>query len=156
VLAKIYKPADTLLGRVPGLAGYNDLSMSPEAKPLPGVVLYRFEGPLLFFNADYFKARVMELIETTTPRPRWFVLSLEAMTQLDTTGASAIEEINSLLRERDVQLVIARPKLYMRKYSEPLRMGEKIGRENIFISLQDAVAAILKRDAERGEVTPSP
>jgi len=51
--------------------------------------------------------------------------------------------------------VIARPKLYMRKYGEPLRLGEKIGRENLFMSLQEAVAAILKRDAERGEPTPS-
>jgi len=83
------------------------------------------------------------------------VLSTEAMTQLDTTGACAIEEINSQLRARDVQLVIARPKLYMRKYGQPLRLGEKIGKENIFVSLQEAVGEILKRDAERGEVTPS-
>jgi high affinity sulfate transporter 1 len=155
VLAKIYKPADTLLGRVPGLAGYNDLSMSPEARPLPGVILYRFEGPLLFFNADYFKTRVLQLIDTTTPRPRWFVLSTEAMTQLDSTGACAIEEINSQLRARDVQLVIARPKLYMRKYGQPLHLGEKIGMENIFVSLQEAVGEILKRDAERGDASPS-
>lgn len=155
VLAKIYKPADTLLGRVPGLAGYNDLTLSPEATPLPGIILYRFEGPLLFFNADYFKARVLDLVDTTAPPPRWFVLSLEAMTQLDTTGAGAIDEIHSRLLEHDVQLVLARPKRYMRKYAQPLRIREKIGQENIFVSLQDAVAEILKRDAERGETMPS-
>jgi MFS superfamily sulfate permease-like transporter len=151
VLAKIYKPADTLLGRVPGLSGYNDLSLSPEATPIPGVVLYRFEGPLLFFNADYFKARVLQLVETTEPKPRWFVLCSDAVSQLDSTGACAVEEVNAQLKARDVQLVIARPKLYMRKYGKPLGLGEKIGRENIFMSLQEAVAAILARDAQRNE-----
>lgn len=147
VLAKIYKPTDTLLGRVPGLSGYNDLAMSPEAKPIPGVILYRFEGPLLFFNADYFKARVLQLVDTTEPKPRWVVLCADAVSQLDSTGACAIEEVNRQLKARDVQLVIARPKLYMRKYGEPLGLGQKIGLDNIFMSLQEAVAAILERDA---------
>jgi MFS superfamily sulfate permease-like transporter len=151
VLAKIYKPADTLLGRVPGLSGYNDLSLSPQAEPVPGVILYRFEGPLLFFNADYFKARVLGLVDGAEPRPRWLVLSADAVSQLDSTGACAIEELNAQLKARDVQLVIARPKLFMRKYGKPLGLGEKIGRENIFMSLQEAVAAILERDARRGE-----
>ncbi|MFZ0105753.1 MAG: hypothetical protein WAK92_02710 [Thiobacillus sp.] len=51
--------------------------------------------------------------------------------------------------------MIARPKLYMHKYSQPLRLGEKIGMENIFVSLPEAIGKILKRDAERGEITPS-
>jgi MFS superfamily sulfate permease-like transporter len=68
VLVKIYRPGDALLGEVPGLEGYNDMSLSPQARPVPGMILYRFEAPLLFFNADNFKTRVLELVDGAAPR----------------------------------------------------------------------------------------
>ena len=147
VLVRIYRPADTLLGTVPGATSYNDLSLSPDARPVPGMIIYRFEAPLLFFNADYFKTRVLALVDGAEPRPRWFVLSAEAISQLDSTGAMALAELHGELQARGVRLVIARPKLYMRKYGKPLGVGEKIGKENIFLSLRGAVEAIQQRDA---------
>jgi MFS superfamily sulfate permease-like transporter len=147
VLVKIYRPADTLLGIVPGLDGYNDISVSKKARPVPGVVIYRFDAPLLFFNADLFKARVLKLVSKTRPKPRWFVLNTESINQLDSTGAQVIDDLIGELKARGVQLVIARPKLYMRKYGQPLGLGEKIGRENIFYSVHAAVEAILRREA---------
>jgi high affinity sulfate transporter 1 len=147
VLVKIYRPADTLLGKVPGMDNYDDLGLSPDSRPVPGMILYRFEAPLLFFNADYFKARVLALVDETEPRPRWFVLSTEAITQLDSTGAMAVNELYDELQARGVRLAIARPKQFMRKYGEPLGLGDKIGRDNIFHSLRSAVEAIQQRDA---------
>ncbi len=110
VLVWIYRPADALLGIVPGMDGYNELDMSPNAQTVPGVILYRFEAPLLFFNADYFKARVLSLVDNAQPRP-WFVLSAEAISQLDTTGAQAVDELYAELQTRGVQLMVARHKL---------------------------------------------
>jgi high affinity sulfate transporter 1 len=150
VLVRIYRPADTLLGTVPGMTSYNDLSLSPDSEPVPGMIIYRFEAPLLFFNADYFKARVLALLDGADPKPRWFVLSAEAISQLDSTGAMALAELHGELQARGVRLVIARPKLYMRKYGKPLGVGEKIGKENIFLSLRAAVEAIQQRDAGPG------
>ncbi len=152
VLVKIYKPADTLLGIVPGEEGYNDLSLSEDARPVPGVVIYRFDAPLLFFNADYFKARVLSLVDGTTPLPRWFVLNAEAISQLDSTGAQAIIDLIGELKTRGVQLIIARPKLYMRKYGKPMGIGEKIGRENIFLSVHAAVDSIQQREGQSAEL----
>jgi high affinity sulfate transporter 1 len=151
VLVRIYRPADTLLGTVPGTTSYNDLSLSPDARPVPGMIIYRFEAPLLFFNAEYFKARVLALVDGAELRPRWFVLSAEAISQLDSTGAMAIAELHGELQARGVRLVIARPKLYMRKYGKPLGVGEKIGKENIFLSIRAAVAAIQQRDADAAD-----
>jgi high affinity sulfate transporter 1 len=151
VLVKIYRPADTLLGSVPGEEGYNDLSLSEDARPVPGIIIYRFDAPLLFFNADYFKARVLSLVDSDTPRPRWFVLNAEAISQLDSTGAQAIIELIGDLRTRGVQLVIARPKLYMRKYGQPMGLGEKIGMDNIFLSVHAAVEAILQREGRTAD-----
>jgi high affinity sulfate transporter 1 len=151
VLVKIYRPADTLLGKVPGMNNYHDLNLSPDSEPVPGMIIYRFEAPLLFFNADYFKARVLALVDSAEPRPRWFVLSAEAITQLDSTGAMALDELHGELQARGVQLVIARPKLYMRRYGQPLRLGDKIGWDNIFHSIRSAVAAIQQREASAGD-----
>jgi MFS superfamily sulfate permease-like transporter len=102
--------------------GYNELAMSPNAGTIPGGILYRFEAPLLFFNADYFKARVLSLVDSTQPQPRWFVLSAESISQLDTTGAQAVDELPAELQTRGVQLMVARPKLYMRKYGRSTSM----------------------------------
>jgi len=149
VLVRIYRPADALLGIVPGMDGYNELAMSPNAQTIPGAILYRFEAPLLFFNADYFKARVLSLADSTQPRPRWLVLSAESISQLDTTGAQAVDELRAELQTRGVQLMLARPKLYMRKYGQSIKLDEKIGLDNIFPSIRMAVEAIQQRDAGR-------
>ncbi|MCU0933569.1 MAG: SulP family inorganic anion transporter, partial [Thiobacillaceae bacterium] len=150
VLVKIYKPADTLLGTVPGLDGYNDLEMSADARPVPGVIIYRFDGPLLFFNADYFKLRVLALVEQSTPRPHTFILNAESINQMDSTAAQAIDDLIGELEARGVQLVIARPKLYMRKYGQPLGLGKKIGADNIFLSVHAAVDAVRLRQQQSG------
>lgn len=150
VLIKIYRPADTLLGIVPGVAGYNDLSLSEDARAVPGMIIYRFDAPLLFFNADYFKTRILSLVDNTEPRPRWFVLNVESISQLDSTGAQAVDDLIGELQARGVRLVVARPKLYMRKYGQPLGVGKKIGADNIFFSVHAAVEAILQREARDG------
>lgn len=62
----------------------------------------------------------------------------------------ALAEFHGELQARGVQLVLARPKRYMRKYGQPLRLGEKIGMDNVFPSIRSAVAAIQQRDADSG------
>src|SRR5262249_32613309 len=78
VLAKIYRPAETILGVLPDMPGYNDVGRSDKATEIPGVIICRFEAPLLFFNAERFKNRLLLLVDKATSRPRWFVLSAEA------------------------------------------------------------------------------
>ncbi|TYP91582.1 MULTISPECIES: SulP family inorganic anion transporter [Nitrosomonas] len=154
VFIKIYRPADTLLGIVPGVAGYNDLSLSDDARPVPRMMIYRFDAPLLFFNADYFKARVLSLVDSAEPKPRWFVLNAESISQLDITGAQAVDDLATELQNRGVRLAVARPKLYMRKYGQPMGLGKKIGAENIFYSVHSAVETILAREAQAHKTVP--
>jgi len=156
VLIKIYRPGDTLQGIVPGLDGYNDLSLSKDARSVPGVIIYRFDAPLLFFNADYFKARVLSLVDGTTPRPRWLILNAEAVSQLDSTGAQAFDELIGEMLARGVQVAVARPKLYMRKYGKPMGLGDKIGQDNIFWSVRSAVDAIHQRESRADDAMLNP
>jgi MFS superfamily sulfate permease-like transporter len=109
---------------VPGLDGYNDLELSRESRPVPGALLYRFEAPLLFFNAELFKSRVLSLVDATDPKPAYFVLSMESISQLDTTGALAIKEVHAQLQGRGIQFMIARPKLYMSRFGHPDWLGD--------------------------------
>jgi high affinity sulfate transporter 1 len=151
VLIRIYRPSDTLLGIVPGVEGYNDLRLSMEARPIPGVLIYRFDAPLLFFNADYFKTRILSLVDSSLPRTRWLVLNAESISQLDSTGAQAVDDLITELDKRAVRMVIARPKLYMRQYGKPLGIGKRIGEDNIFFTVHSAVESILLRETNSGE-----
>jgi len=147
VFVRIYTPQDAVLGRVPGFVGYNDIALDPRSETVPGVILYRFDGPLLFFNAAYFKERVRATVAGASS-PRWFVLNVESVTQMDISGAQAVEDVHAELKTRGIELLIARPKLYMRKYGDAMGLGERIGRENIFPSVHTAVESIERRQRQ--------
>jgi high affinity sulfate transporter 1 len=146
VLIKIYKPDDTILGKVPGLDGYNDICLSPESKTVPGVIIWRFEGPLVFFNADYFVARARQVIQQADPAPHWFVLSLESISQTDATGIKALEDLLTEMKKRDIRLILARPKPYMRKLREHTTLGITLTGESIYPTIGAAVEAISLRE----------
>jgi high affinity sulfate transporter 1 len=146
VLKKIYQPQDAILGVVTGLDGYNDITFYPYAKTIPGIIIYRFEGPLLFFNADLFKSRIRELVEHAVPLPHSLILSLESVSQLDVTGIEALYEAYDELKSKGVQLLLARPKRYMREYAQSTGAAERLGMENIFPSIRAAVESALARE----------
>lgn len=140
ILFRIYKPEDAVLGNVPGFAGYNDISLSPDSTPVPGILLWRFDGPLVFFNADYFTTRLRKLIDEATPTPNFVVISLESVSQLDTTGARALLEIEEELRARGISMLLARPKRFMNRYRDTER-GQRQFEDRVFPSLRAAVDA---------------
>jgi len=154
VLKRIYQPREAILGLAPGLDGYNDLELSPDSKTIPGIVIYRFEGPLLFFNADLFKARILELVANASPPAHSFVLSLEAVTQMDVTGLQALFQVHDVLKAQGVRLLLARPKRYMRKYAQTARAVEILGKDNIFPSIRSAVKSALAKAAAEPPLGP--
>ncbi len=155
VLLRIYKPGDTLLGKVPGLEGYNDISLSAHSQTVPEVVVWRFEGPLVFFNADYFKTRLDEVIAATTPAPKYLVLSLESISQTDATGVKILETLHGELEAKEIQLMLARPKPYMRRLREHLEFVKKLGPANIFPTIGAAVESINDRKSGNGNTSHS-
>ncbi len=93
-------------------------------------------------------------MDQSEPRPDWFLLNAESINQLDSTGALSIDDLVDALRERGVRFAVARPKLYMRKLSQPMGLGKKIGMDNIFLSVHAAVDAIRARQVEAGISSP--
>lgn len=150
VLVRIYRPQDAVLGLVPGLDGYNDVALDPRSTTIPQVIIYRFDGPLLFFNSDLFKSRVRSLVGSAGSSLHALVLSVESVTQMDLTAVRALSDIHAELKAKGIRLLVARPKLYMRDYGEASGLGERLGRQNIFPSIRAAVEAAASQDTPEG------
>ncbi|HYZ28153.1 MAG TPA: SulP family inorganic anion transporter, partial [Thermoleophilaceae bacterium] len=96
VFRRAWWPYQTTLGRVPGMPGLHDRSLHPEADALPGLVVFRFDAPLFFANARTFRDRIRHLARTA-PRPRWIVIAAEPVTDVDTTAADMLHDLDAEL-----------------------------------------------------------
>ena len=102
-----FRPRVEVLGRVEGLPGHHALDLFPSAQTYPGLALFRFNAPLVFFNAPYFKQQALSAIAAAGPGLKWFVIDALPVTQVDVTGVYELEDLQQTLRERNVELVIA-------------------------------------------------
>jgi high affinity sulfate transporter 1 len=101
------RPKDEVLGSVEGLSGLHPIENYPEARTVPGLVLYRFDAPLTFFNSDYLKTRVLALCDAAPPGLRWFVIDTIPIGQIDLTGLYALRDLRQRLAERGTVLILA-------------------------------------------------
>nr|WP_223297679.1 sulfate permease [Catenulispora acidiphila] len=105
VFRRAWQPAEAELGRIPGLRGYYDLDTHPTARPIPGLVIYRFAAPLIFANVKAFRNRVTRLARTADTR--WVLVAAESMTDVDVTACDTLKELTEKLQERGVELFFA-------------------------------------------------
>jgi high affinity sulfate transporter 1 len=140
VFRRAWWPYETVLGRVAGLAGYHDVRGHPNAEQLPGLVIFRFDAPLFFANATSFRDQVMRLAKTDPP-PRWIVVAAEPVTDVDTTAADMLEDLDETLTERGTRLVFAELKDPVRAKIECYGLARKIGPRDFFPTVESAVEA---------------
>ena len=144
LLTKASRPNDAVLGRIPGMDGFHDVNGQPEAETLPGLIIYRFDSSLVFFNADYFKNRVRKVIAEANTKPRWFLLDAESMPWIDTTGAAILDEVRNELAEKNIVLAVAEAKKPLRFMLDRTGLKERIGPDGFFPTLGAAVGAFKK------------
>lgn len=101
------RPRDEVLGTVDGLPGLHSIERYPDARTFPGLVLYRFDGPLTFFNSDYFKTKALAAADAAGPELRWFVIDAIPVSQIDITGLYALRDLRKLLEVRGTSLILA-------------------------------------------------
>jgi high affinity sulfate transporter 1 len=147
LLAKASRPHDALLGRVPGLDGYNDVEGQVGAETDPDVLVYRFDAALLFFNADYFKSRVRIVVAQAPTRPRWFLLDAESMPLVDTTGAAVLEEVRQELADQGIVLAVARLKQLARNMLQRTGFEARVGSDLYFPTVRVGVESLTSRAA---------
>ena len=140
VFRRAWWPYDTELGRAEGLGGYHDVRTHPHAQHLPGLVIYRFDAPLFFANAKTFRDEVRRLANSE-PKPTWIVIAAEPMTDVDTTAADVLEDLDEALNTQGTSLVFAELKDPVRDKIERYGLTRTINPQHFFPTLESAVAA---------------
>ena len=90
-----------VLGRADGVAGYHDITRYPEARQIPGLVLFRWDAPLFFANAELFQERVLDAVAESPTPVRWLVVAAEPVTSVDVTSADTLAELDKSARRRN-------------------------------------------------------
>jgi MFS superfamily sulfate permease-like transporter len=104
------RPTDAILGRVPGMKGYHDRKDYPEVQTIPGLLMYRFNANLVFFNADYFKTRVLAAVAASETPVEWVVIDASPINVADSTALHKIKELREELASQGIVLAVARRK----------------------------------------------
>jgi len=145
VFRRAWWPYSTELGRVDGLEGYHDVHAHPDAEQVPGLVIYRFDGPLFFANAKTFRDEIVRLADAAPP-PRWIVIAAEPVTDVDTTASDVLEDLDETLNARGVSLVFAELKDSARGKIERYGLTRTINPEHFYPTIESAVVAF-RREA---------
>ncbi len=154
LLRRVARPHDGILGYAPGVAGMHDIDDYPDAKQVPGLLVYRYDSPLFFANAENFKERTLDSIDEHGPI-EWVLLNFEANVQIDLTSADALGELLDDLDERGIKLALARVKNDMRSELEKAGLIDRIGEDHIFETLPIAVLAFVAYyEAKHGQPPP--
>lgn len=140
VFRRAWWPYNTALGRVDGLDGYHDVRSYPNAKQLPGLVIYRFDAPLFFANAKTFSDEVRRLARTE-PKPTWIVVAAEPMTDVDTTASDVLEDLDEELNREGISLVFAELKDPVRRKIMRYGITRTINPHHFYPTIEAAVSA---------------
>ena len=138
VFRRAWWPYQTTLGRVPGLAGQHDRLQHPDAEELPGLVIFRFDAPLFFANARTFRNQIRRLAEAS-PRPRWILIAAEPITDIDTTAADMLADLDEDLNANGTSLVFAELKNPVREKLERYELIGPLNPDHFFPTLDVAI-----------------
>jgi high affinity sulfate transporter 1 len=144
VFRRAWWPYQTTLGRIPGLAGQHDRELHPEAEELPGLVIFRFDAPLFFANARTFRDRIRRFA-AADPRPQWIVLAAEPITDVDTTAADMLADLDHELNAKGTSLVFAELKDPVRAKLERYELIGPLDPDHFFPTLDAAVATFREK-----------
>ena len=142
-----WRPHSAVLGRAEGVKGYHDITRYPDARRIPGLVLFRWDAPLFFANAELFKERVLEAAKNAPTPTRWVVVAAEPVTSVDVTAADSLEELDKALHEAGIELNFAELKDPVKDKLKRFGLFEQIGEGAFFPTLGAAVGRYLETHA---------
>jgi high affinity sulfate transporter 1 len=140
-----WRPHSAVLGRVENVEGYHDMARYPHARLIPGLVLFRWDAPLFFANAEFFHDRVLAAIATSPTPVRWLVVAAEPVTSIDVTSADAICELDDALHAMDVELCFAEMKDPVKDKLKRFGIFERFGEQRFFATIEEAVNSYLAK-----------
>jgi SulP family sulfate permease len=141
LLRRVARGHDGILGFVPGLAGMHDVDDYPEAALVEGLVVYRYDSPLFFANAEDFRLRCLNAVAEAPGPVEWLLVNMEANVEVDLTALDALEEVRTELGDDGVVVALARVKTDLREDLDRFGLTERLGSSRIYPTLPTAVAA---------------
>jgi MFS superfamily sulfate permease-like transporter len=145
LLHRASRPHDAVLGQIEGVEGFHHVEERGNVQTIPGLIIYRFDAPLLFFNADFFRTRVRAVVNQATVKPEWLLLDAEAISSIDTTAAAKLADMHDELAEQGIILTVARAKSPLYKMLERTELTQRIGQDYFFPTIGSAVTAFHQR-----------
>jgi high affinity sulfate transporter 1 len=142
-----WRPHSAVLGRAEGVKGYHDITRYPHARRIPGLVLFRWDAPLFFANAELFKERVLEAVAESPTPVRWVVVAAEPVTSVDVTAADTVADLDKALQLAGIKLCFAELKDPVKDKLKRFGLFVQIGAEFFFPTLGSAVGSYLESHA---------
>src|SRR6266540_2483081 len=142
-IRRAWRPHDAVLGRVDDLKGYHDVARHPEAKRIPGLVLFRWDAPLFFANAEVFADHLRQAIASSPTPARWVVVAAEPVTDLDTTAADVLQQLDKELAADGVDLRFAEMKGPVKDKLRRYVPSERFSADHFYPTIGTAVRAYL-------------
>jgi len=155
-----WRPHSAVLGRVDHIKGYHDVMRYPDAKRVPGLVLFRWDAPLFFANAELFRDRVRAAVASSPTPVRRIVVAAEPVTGVDVTAADIVAELDDSLRAESIELCFAEMKDPVKDKLKRFGLFARFGAEAFYATIGEAVKAYLRahpvpwEDWEEGETAP--
>jgi high affinity sulfate transporter 1 len=147
-----WRPHSAVLGRVDPVKGYHDVTRHPEAQLIPGLVLFRWDAPLFFANAEFFHGRVLAAIASSPTPVRWLVVAAEPVTSIDVTSADALCELDEVLHDAGIEMCFAEMKGPVKDKLKRFGLFDRFGEKTFFATIEEAVSAYLAtHPVESGE-----
>ncbi|EHR72201.1 sulfate permease-like transporter, MFS superfamily [Burkholderiales bacterium JOSHI_001] len=146
-LWEAWRPHSAVLGRVDGIKGYHDIGRHPQARQVPGLVLFRWDAPLFFANAEWFKQRVLDAVAASPSAVTRVVVGAEPITSIDVTASDALGELDRALQAAGIELCLAEMKGPVKDKLKRFGQFASLGESRFFPTLGEAVNAHVKSSA---------
>jgi high affinity sulfate transporter 1 len=145
-----WRPHSAVLGRAHGVRGYHDITRYPDARQIPGLVLFRWDAPLFFANAEFFKERVLDAVAKSSTPVRWLVVAAEPVTSVDVTAGDTVAELDETLHAQGIEFCFAELKDPVKDKLKRFGLLSQVGERYFFPTIGAAVSNYLEiHDVER-------
>jgi high affinity sulfate transporter 1 len=139
-----WRPHSAVLGRAQGVKGYHDITRYPDARRIPGLVLFRWDAPLFFANAELFKERVLDAVAKSPTPVRWLVVAAEPVTGVDVTAGDTVAELDHALQAMGIELCFAELKDPVKDKLKRFGLFAQLGEKFFFPTIGVAVSRYLE------------
>ncbi|HEY7099620.1 MAG TPA: SulP family inorganic anion transporter [Terriglobales bacterium] len=136
-----WRPHSAVLGSVDRVKGYHDITRYPEGRLIPGLVLFRWDAPLFFANADLFRQRALEAVANSPSPVHWLVVAAEPVTSVDVTAADVLSDLDDALHAARIELCFAEMKDPVKDKLKRFGLFARLGEHTFFATIEEAVSA---------------